>query len=289
MTCEGYQFPINLKLSNHRGNCSSNCKVECKYHNSSCIATNNGTYFSLSYDRVQIPPIKFNDVSLDVKEVRLYSPSLHKYEGIKEDGEMIILHKGNDMSVAICIPIKLNNDDKSSFLNEIIEKCGMYIQNEDETTTLNLSEYNLTNFIPMNSPFMNYSCNMPFDCNVIYDVIVFGNKNEYISINTENLNTIRACITSESYNNIEDMNYFVNTGGVTKKMSDTYIRCFNKNEIPDDIPSYEDSKEGFVNMSELIQEKNSFHVGYIFTTGVFFYGLYYFIDSLMITKGKKKK
>ena len=39
MSCDNYNFPINIKTSNKNGGCSDNCKLECDYHNSSCIAT----------------------------------------------------------------------------------------------------------------------------------------------------------------------------------------------------------------------------------------------------------
>ena len=209
MNCENLSFPMNIKQSNKNGSCKMKCNLEVDYHTSKCVASNKGTYLSLSYDIIAVPPVKFNDVSVDVHEVRIYAPSLHRYHSSKEKGEMVILHKGNDMNLAICIPIKIDEDNES-LLNEIVEKCASFLPNEDETSELNLSDYTLARFVPMNSPFVHYTGKIPFDCNVQYNVAVFGNRKQYISITSDNLKTLQTLIDSQDYDVKQDITYFVN-------------------------------------------------------------------------------
>lgn len=295
MNCENSSFPINIKKSNKRGTCIKKCNLEVEYHTSKCVATNKGSFLSLSYDKVAIPPVKFNDVSVDVHEVRIYSPSLHTYHSSKEKGEMIILHKGNDMNLAICIPIKLDEDNES-FLNEVVEECASFLPNEDETSELKLSDYTLAQFVPMNSPFLHYKCKIPFDCNVQYDAVVFGNKREFISINKESFKMLQSLIFSEKLQVHQNMNYFLNEGGITKNNTSTYIRCYNKKELPKDIAKkYDkmqmDSKEGFqpnsnpsISFEDVIETPESIDIATIGLISILSYGIYWFLREVSTLK-----
>lgn len=292
MSCDNYNFPINIKTSNKSGGCSNNCKFECDYHNSTCVANNKGTYLSLSYDKINKPPVKYNDISLDVNEIRIYSPSLHKYEGIEQDGEMVIIHKGNDTNLAVCVPIKINNNDNNAIFNELLEECIRYVPDENNSSTLNLSDYNLNNFIPINSPFISYSSKLPFDCNVYYNVIVFGNKTQYISVSTENLDALRKTISQETYNIDNTMKYFVNSTGAVKNKTNTFIRCYSTNEIPTELPNPDNDNtktgdvEGFQILNTIIEDKNSIHIGYLIGGGLLLYGTYLYIKQVL-KKAKK--
>lgn len=283
MSCDNLSFPINIKQTNNQGTCQENCTFECDYHTSSCVATNKGTYLLLSYDTQHIPPVIYNNISLDVKEVRIYSPSLHTYEGNEEDGEMIILHKGPETNIAVCIPIKKNNDDDSS-LNELIEQCGSIIPNKGEISNITMNDYNLNNLVPMNSPFIKYKCHIPFDCSVMYNAVVFGNKFEYIPINDTNLKTLNNMIRKELYTIHENVKYSVNTSGVEKRIGNTYVRCFKKNNIPNNLPSLTNNKEGFVNMNSIIEDKTSIHIGVIVLSFAALYGFVSFVKNITYIK-----
>ena len=291
MSCDNYNFPINIKTSNKNGGCSDNCKLECDYHNSACIATNKGSYISLSYDKITKPPVKYNNISLDVNEIRIYSPSLHQYEGVNMDGEMVVIHKGNDSNLAVCIPIKINNEDNDNTLNELIDQCTTYVPNDGDTNTLTLNDYNLTSYIPVGSPYITYSSKLPFDCDKYYNVIVFGNKEHYIPATTLNIDTLRKTISSESYNIDNNMKYFVNSNGVLKNKTNTFIRCYSNNEIPDNLPDKNsiDTKtgdiEGFEILNNIIEDRNSIHIGYIIGGSIALYGLYLFMKQVL----KKQK
>jgi carbonic anhydrase len=293
MTCNNSIFPINIKESTKTGLCKIKCNFECDYHNSTCTATNKGSYIKLSYDIVKIPPARLNNVSLDVKEIRLYTPSLHSYEGVKMDGEMVIIHKGFDKSVALCIPIKINDEDES-ILNEIVDKCSSVIPNEDELTSLTLSDYNLANFVPTNTPFVHYMGNVPFDCGATYDIIAFGNRNEYISIGSIHLQLLQKIISPEPFPIIQNINFFLNNDGIKRITNDNYVRCFAKDELPEEIKQrlVTSSVEGFSGMSSevfqdfssIVEDERGIHLGYILLFILSSCGLFLFVRELAKTK-----
>ena len=104
MTCSQPKMPIDINMNNFKGECK-NCEFTYNYQDSTCTAKNKGDVIELSYDVLTRPSAYFNKISLDVEKVLLYSPSLHKYEGVHEDGELIIYHKGINTKLMACIPI----------------------------------------------------------------------------------------------------------------------------------------------------------------------------------------
>ncbi len=291
MECSS-NFPINVKLSNQKGNCKIKCDLQCDYYNSKCIATNKKNYISLSYDENKIPPILFNNVSFYVKEVRIYSPSLHKYENVTADGEIVIIHKGFEKNLAICIPIRKEDTDKG-LLNEIVSQCGSVIINENETSNLKLSDYNLSHFVPLNRPIMHYLSRVPFDCGVLYDTIVFGNRQDYIPIGNIHLEILNKLISSQKiYKVNENTLYFVNESGAKKKVGNKYSVCYYEKDLPANILSeYEKYKkeqpvEGFMNMNNILIDDNSIHMGYLLLIILASYGIFLYITEVMKLKNK---
>ena len=286
MTCNP-TFPINIKVENSKGKCNTKCKLECKYHNSSCIAKNMEGYISLSYDQIPEPPIKYNDVSLDVKEIRIYSPSLHTYNGIHTDGEMLIIHKNHNTNLVVCIPIIKDDKNTNNNLNEIIEKCSSVIPNVNEESTLDLTDYNLSNFIPLNSLFFHYTCTVPFDCSQKYDAIVFGNVSEYISISLEKLEILRTIIAEEVYDVNNNAVFFMNESGISDKIGNSYVRCYKKDELPEEVKQAYNITEGFskVDINNFIEDASSIHIIYILGSIFGIYGFYWFISNFK--KGRK--
>ncbi len=281
-------FPINISSNNSKGRCNNTCKLECNYHNSSCTAVNKDSYISLSYDTIKSPPIKFNDISLDVKEIRIYSPSLHTYNGVYESGELIIIHKNYDTNLVICIPIKKNEDNLNEQLNDIIDKSSKVIANPNEIALLNVVDYNLNNFVPLNAPYFFYTCNVPFDCDAVYNAIVFGNFQHYIPISNEKLEILRQLITEESYNiNTNDPVCFINADGIQKNMGNSYIRCYHKDNMPDEMNKAYSSIEGFSNIESIVEESNTISFFTILLTLLGSYGLFLFMSNFNTNKKKK--
>lgn len=285
MKCEA-TFPINIRASNQLGGCKVKCDLQCDYYNSGCVAKNKQSYISLSYDERAIPPVTFNGTSLYVNEVRIYSPSLHKFESVTADGEICIIHKGFEKNLVICIPVR-KNDDHKSILNEIVGQSSAVIANDNEVSRLNLSDYNLSNFVSLNTPFIHYQSKVPFDCGALYDTIVLGNRTDYVAIGGVQLAILQKLVKPDTtYKINETMTYFVSERGAIERTGNKYSICYFKKDLPSDIVSkYEQQKkEGFVNMDNILIDDNSMHLGYLALFILASYGIYLYVNEVMFIK-----
>ena len=244
MSCKNTNFPINIINKNNKGICSTDCDLKFLYNPSTCICTNKEFYLSFSYDVHKDPALLFNKEYYDVSEIRLYTPSIHLYESNYSDAEIIVIHKSNtNKHLILSVPIKIN-DNEESLLNDIVERASVFTSQIDDSANLNVI-FNLNNFIPI-SPFFYYKAKVPFDCQHEYHVCVFGNKNNYISISKNNLQSLQSIIKNQNYyikNNIE---FKINKSFKISK--NTEIKCF---PLP--------AKEGFTNKTSFsdIIETNS--------------------------------
>jgi carbonic anhydrase len=182
---------INISADNVVGECELKCAYNHKYLNSSCIATNNGVMILLSYDKTSTHPVTFNNNKYDVGQITLYSPSFHKYNGDFMDAEIIITHNpvmgGAQLAVAIPIIQSTMSTTASTLLSQIISGVSNGAPNNGESTTISLSNYSLTNFIPT-KPFYNFS-----DTTTNIEYIAFDKENS-IDLSQQTLNTLRSII-----------------------------------------------------------------------------------------------
>jgi len=203
MSCSDATAPIDISKGNVVGRCDLKCEFSFHYNDSACIATNRGDYISLSYDTSSSPPVTYNSSSYDVKEVRIYSPSLHSFNGTKVDGEFIIIHNSASGSspLFVCVPIKSSNSGETSGKNltTIVQTVASNAPAEDEQTTVSISRFNLNAFVPR-KPFFSYTGTEPFQpCST--------GKNEYIVFNTDSaigvservLGALQKVISENSY------------------------------------------------------------------------------------------
>ena len=93
INCEDATSPVNIDKNEVVGPCDLKCKYNYTYGIYSPNITNNGNYISLNYSG-QSNPVTFNDLKYEVQEIRIYRPSLHKYQGSTVDGEILIIHGG---------------------------------------------------------------------------------------------------------------------------------------------------------------------------------------------------
>jgi carbonic anhydrase len=282
------KIPINITVNNYKGDCN-NCTFEYNYHDSACAAENKGDHIKLSYDIIPKPPVKFNNTSLDVEKVLIYSPSLHLYDGQKQSGEIMIIHKGYKHELTVSIPIKID-DSSNSLLDNIAVECGKTIIDEDSTAVLNIMNYNLSKFIDK-SPYIYYNAGVSSECNTKSHVIVFGNSNSYITITNNNMNIIRALIT---YKDVftSDSPYYKNTQGpISLSGNEKYIRCYSSNEIPSNLPPKEEIQEqnetkenfeNFTNTNDIINDYG-IHVNTIVITSLALFTGYIYLRNV-ITK-----
>jgi len=231
MSCPNATSPIDISISTITGKCDLKCSYGFQYGNSSCIATNRENYISMSYDKVSSNPVLYNSTGYYVQEVRLYTPSLHSYNGSKTDGELIVVHASNTGSkpLLVCIPIKSNNTSSQSalFFKTLIETVSSSAPADGESTTVNATQYNLDNFVP-NKPFFSYSGTEPYQpCSSSVEFIVFSPLQASLDIMPETLKKLESIITSNSYDVKTGPNLFYNEKGPLTGNGDgqIYIDC----------------------------------------------------------------
>lgn len=181
---------VNISKTNVLNDCSIKCSLETNYIPSTVKVHNKGNYLSMDYDPniKDNYHIKFAGVKMNVFEVRFYFPSLHTYDKTYSDGSMLIIHNDNGSNCIISIPIKSGTPttlgEKS--INTIFENTIASIPNKNESTSLNIANFNLSHFVPLSLPYYYYEGKQIFSpCTQMYNYIVF-HKNDYaITISSE--------------------------------------------------------------------------------------------------------
>jgi hypothetical protein len=151
--------PINISESDSNGSCTDKCNYHINYKTSSLPISNQGNYLKIKYDNTD-PPVKFNTDSYKVDEIRIYSPSLHTYNGAKVGGEMVIIHTpvGGGKQLFVCIPIRIAQPSNpgSEMISTIITSSSLLIptDNDGNSKTLdNIKNFNLNLFVPKKTFF----------------------------------------------------------------------------------------------------------------------------------------
>ena len=173
MTSNNQSQTINISPQNIYGNCDLKCSYNYKYNQSNSVATNNDVSISLTYDKESTSPVVYNAQNYYVSKINIYSPSLHMFNDKSVNAEMVIEHApeiGGDL-LYVCIPIieSTNSSDSSNMLTEIIQSVTNNAPSVNESTNLNISNFNLDTFVPK-KPFFSYSGKS----GLIGQVIVFG-------------------------------------------------------------------------------------------------------------------
>lgn len=166
---------INISKDNIYGKCDLKCSYNFDYTSSNTVATNNGISVSLTYDKGNKSPVIFNNKNYFVSTITLYSPSIHSFNGTLTKGELVIIHSpelGGDQ-LFVCIPIiqSSQSTEASDNLTEIIQGVLNNAPSNGETTNINISDFNLNNFVPK-KPYYNYTGLS----GLVGQVIVFSQK-----------------------------------------------------------------------------------------------------------------
>ena len=250
MSCSNATAPIDISRENIAGKCDFKCEFSFHYNNSTCVATNRGDYISLSYETSSSPPVTYNSSAYDVKEVRIYSPSLHSFNGTKTDGEFIIIHNSASGSnpLFVCIPVKSGNfgETSSKNLTNIVQTVASNAPAEDEKTTVAISRFNLNAFVPR-KPFFSYTASEPFQpCS--------SGKIEYIVFSTDSaigmpqkvIEALQKVISENSYDIKPSPGLFFNEKGPTNEAGSDqiYIDCQPVGESDDQEIIVTDSGSG---------------------------------------------
>jgi carbonic anhydrase len=201
---------INISSQNIYGNCDLKCSYNFKYNKSNLTAKNNGVFISYSHELGSTNPVVYNTQKYNVSKINIYSPSIHKFNNKYVNAEIVIEHIpeiGGEM-LYVCIPIiaSSNTSDASYMVSEMIQNVANNAPAINETTALNISQFNLNTIVPV-KPFFSYTGTE----GLVGQVIIFGNNNA-IPISQTVLNVLSKIIKPFPIT-IRGGNVFYNTKG----------------------------------------------------------------------------
>lgn len=235
MSCPNSDSPINISTTANVLSCQVFCSYMHQYKDSACTATYFPDHIRLSYDATTSASVIFNNEGYNVREVNLYAPSIHTYNGSSADAEMLIIHDGAGKKLIVSIPLVQSNNTAASakILDDII---GKFSSTVDKTKTndsqlINVQNYNMENFIP-NSPYYFYMGGAPFSpCDGQYSFVVFDKTKSPVTIGSDTLKTLTGLIQPSGIKAITRSDYYFNSSGPNAKpgsngnQDEIYIEC----------------------------------------------------------------
>ena len=175
--CDKATAPIDIPLTcSETCGSGSRCSYKYDYSITDLKITNKGNYLSIT--ETNAPKSKaactYNAAEYIVNEMRIYTPSLHSFNGEKTEAEMILVHDPLIGGVAqtaaspllVCLPIGVGMGGKipgASILNEILNNASSSTPTKDKVTTIpsSSSHFSLNKFIPQQG-FYVYSGTLPY-------------------------------------------------------------------------------------------------------------------------------
>jgi hypothetical protein len=143
-----------------------------KYGNSSCTVTHMEDQLLIEYDGSS--DVMFNSVSYNPSEVRLFKPSLHKFNGTYADAELVVVHNGTNGGFIVCVPFSQSAGASASMGSTILEAVVSGAK-RGESVSLNVQDFNLNHIIPK-SGYYSYTGSLLYgECNpdIVYNYVVF--------------------------------------------------------------------------------------------------------------------
>lgn len=222
--------PVNLTSTNV-GSCHLKCDYAFSYGDSNATITNNATYISLSYDQLAQPPVIYNADKYQVREVRIYSPSLHRYEGQQADAEMLVMHSSGSKKLIVSVPLVVSSSrtKSSRFLDQVADYMRNFTSSSGQTASMGNATWNLNDFIP-EKRYFSYSGTAPFPpCNNGYDFVAFSTSDyAQASISSNALASIKSGISNSGIA-VKSNTLFYSTNTAKASLDsvsdDIYISC----------------------------------------------------------------
>ena len=206
--------------------CKKLCSLSLSYNLSKCTVKNNGNHLSLGYDDNNGSQVVFNKSHYKIKDIKLFSPSVNKYNNQQAACELVIIHQNNYLDyVAICIPIKKGIAIYPSLLSNIIKYAPH--DNNGQNVSLNIDNYSMNEFVPF-KPFYYYTSKAFWDRNINkVDYVVVKTDESNCTINDELLKTLKSIIQYNTYKPKKGVVIYYNKRGIKKVGSDDniYIDC----------------------------------------------------------------
>jgi carbonic anhydrase len=222
--------PIDI-TSGQVGKCELKCEYSFDYKDSNATITNNGNYIQLSYDQASTPPVEYNAVKYQVREVRVYSPSLHRYQGQQAPAEMLIMHSSGNNKLIVSIPLVISSSKSktSRFMEQVADYLNTFVQSAGQTSSMGNATWNLNDFVP-EKVYYSYKGTAPFSpCNGGYDFVVFSTANmAQATISNDTLSKIRQRIAPSNIG-VKNNTYYISQAPAKASLEsvsdDIYISC----------------------------------------------------------------
>lgn len=268
MSCQNKTAPINIEPQTKK-TCELKCQYAFKYHDSHINISNKGDYLLLNYEPNTISPVKYNSENYQVEEMRIYQPSLHSYSGVKADAELLVIHNSGTNKLIVSIPVVASLISTDNLLNKVLKSYNATDNQTDDLVQTNITNFNLNDFVPLNQ-FYSYKGTLPFEpCNGLFDYIVFSkDEGNYISIQTNTLNTLKDTIASNDISTVKNVEYFFNKKGSSTRIGkggkedDIYIECLPTDSNGEVVVNAEDgsdiTKDAKKQVSELYKDYQVF-------------------------------
>lgn len=233
MACSSSTAPINISSTGYTDDCYLKCEYKYNYPRSPATTiSNNGNYLALSYDKVKIV---YNNNDLRAQNIRIYSPSIHTFNGIKADAEMIIKHVGMGQSLLVCIPIQISSstNNASKTLDFLITQAASRVPAAGESAVVSSNNFTLSDFIPKKKPFFSYGGTLPYPpCNGDHQYVVFMPEDSQVFISSKTMALLKKIIIPSDIKIKSPHQYFYNKIGAIYSNpesdegdDDIYIDC----------------------------------------------------------------
>lgn len=286
---------LDINSQNISGDCNLKCSYSFDYHNSSTVAKNDGFSINLTYDKLNMSPVIYNTNKYEVKSIMIFSPSIHLFNGTQTNAEIVIEHapvvSGPPFSVGIPVMESSATSTSPSVLSQIITAVSYNAPANGESTSINISGFNLNSLVPAKTPL--YAYTQPDSTNWI----VFGKKNS-ILLDKSTLQTLSKIIKPLPVKSLAAAgpNIFYNASGAVKGLrggqDQIYIDCqpVNESEEKEDVIRFKNPISLDLidkNTTIIIQIVLSCILFVVFIFGIY-YGLKYLSNSnALASKGTK--
>lgn len=222
--------PIDI-TSAQVGKCELKCEYSYDYKDSNATITNNGDFIQLSYDQSSTPPVIYNATNYQVREVRIYSPSIHRYQGQKAAAEMLIIHSSGSDKLIVSVPFVVSGSQSKTtrFMDQVADYLNTFVQSAGQSSSMGNATWNLNDFVP-EKIYYSYKGTAPFSpCNDGYEFVVFSTSNmAQATLSNDALSKIRQRIAPARIG-VKNTPYYMSQGPAKASLDsvsdDIYISC----------------------------------------------------------------
>lgn len=220
--------PINIS-GNSDGPCELKCTYQIGYSKTTLIGRNAEEYLLFTPGIQQTAPVTYNSENYSVKEMRVYSPSLHTFGGKPAQAEIQIEHTSNTSSntLMVCIPVETKGSTNTNF-DELVLHIATYAPSLGTAGEISLPTLSFANFVPM-KPYYSYTGTSQFSCwKSNYDYIVYPIE-DALSMTSDTFKSLKKITMKKDITIKKPINGFYynesGTGTKTGAEEDIYIEC----------------------------------------------------------------